>query len=421
MTQLPLGQQSYERTFGRMPEIKLVNRFFEDNPTNRVDETALLTRPGTRFQKQIGGGRIRKIFWQDGAFGGDIFVVAGTSLYRYDPEADTVTQITGVIQGDGTPDMAVVVGPGYEHLFIADGLLFQVYTGTGFATGTLTLDLVSGGPNIASQTVQIGTVYYQWTTGNVDTGTPDGSSGSPFLVSTGADDEGSLANLVLAINATGTPGVTYSTALTGQNTIVSAEQPTATTVEVTSRTTASSNNSVAISVTGSELSWDDSTLDGAGAETLIGVAMPDGRAVSQVTSLNGFALVTEANGQRVYFVRPGELTVEANDFFSAEDEPDEIVTIRQVGDTVAILGQNSIEYWYATGDTSPGADTFLPVSGRVYSLGVLPGSVVRIRDTITFVGTDDKVYVLQGPPEPLESNYGISERIRRARTAQREA
>jgi hypothetical protein len=120
-------------------------------------------------------------------------------------------------------------------------------------------------------------------------------------------------------------------------------------------------------------------------------------------------------------VQPGEITIEANDFFAAEDEPDEIVTIRQVGDTVAILGQNSIEFWYATGDTRPKADTFLPVSGRVFSLGVLPGSVVRIRDTIMFVGTDDKVYALSGQPEPIGTNHGISERIRRARAAQREA
>lgn len=420
MTNLPLGQQSYERQYGRMPQIKLVNRFFEDNPTNRAEQISLLTRPGTRFQKQVGSGRIRKLFWQEGAFGDDVFVVAGTSLYRYDPEADTVEQILGTVQGDGTPDMAVVVGPGFEHLFIADGLLFQVYTGTGFATGTLTLDAVSGGPNIASQTVRIGSVYYQWTSSSVDAGTPDGSSGAPFLVATGGDDAGSLENLASAINADGTPGTTYSTALTGQNTIVSAvAEPTF--VEVTSRTTASSNNSVATTVTGTELSWGNSTLAGAGVETLTGVAMPDGRAASQVSSLNGFALVTESNAQRVYFVRPGEITIEANDFFSAEDEPDEIVTIRQVGDTVAILGQNSIEFWYTTGDTSPGADTFLPVSGRVFSLGVLPGSVVRIRDTIMFVGTDFKVYSMSGQPEPLEPNHGISERIRRAQAAQREA
>jgi hypothetical protein len=420
MTDLPLGKQSYERLYGRMPEIKLVNRFFETNPTNRVEGVALLTRPGTRFQKQVGSGRIRKIFWQDGAFGNDLFVVAGTSLYRYDPEADTVEQILGTIQGDGTPDMAVVVGPGFEHLFIADGLLLQVYTGTGFATGTLTLGLVTGGPNITTQTVRIGSVYYQWTSGSVDTGTPDGSSGAPFLVATGGDDTASLENLASAINADGTPGTTYSTALTGQNTIVSAvAEPLS--VEVTSRTTASSNNSVATTVTGSALSWDNSTLSGAGVETLIGVAMPDGRGASQVTSLNGFALVTETNAQRVYFVRPGEITIEANDFFAAEDESDEIVTIRQVGDSVAILGQNSIEFWYATGDTTPGADTFLPVSGRVFSLGVLPGSVVRIRDVIMFVGNDDKVYALSGQPEPLQPNHGISERIRRARAAQREA
>lgn len=420
MTNLPLGQQSYERQYGRMPQIKLVNRFFEPNPANRAEEMSLLTRPGTRAQKIIGAGRLRKLFWQDGAFGDDIFVVSGQDLWRYDPGADTLVQISGVIAGDGTPDMAVVVGPGFQHLFIADGLVLQVYTGTGFATGTLSLDVLSSPPNIISQTVQIGTIYYQWTTGSVDAGTPDGSALAPYLVATGADDEGSLANMAAALNFTGTQGTTYSTALSGQNPIVSATS-TATELELTSRTTAASNNSVATVVTGGDMSFADSTLSGAGAETLQSVPLPDGRSASQVTSLNGFVLVVESNSQRVYFVRPGEVTIEALDFFSAEDEPDQIVTARQVGDSVALLGQNSIEFWYATGDTTPGADTFLPVDGRVYSLGVLPGSVVKLRDRIVFVGNDDKVYSMAGEPVPVGLNYGISERIRRARTAQREA
>lgn len=419
MTQLPLGQQSYERQYGRMPEVRLVNRFFEENPTNREFGTALLTRPGTRLQKAIGTGRVRKIFWQDGAFNGDVFVVVGPDLWRYDPEADTVDQILGVIAGDGTPDMSVVVGPGYQHLFIADGLVLQLYTGTNFGTGTLTLTPATP-PDIDTQTIQIDTVYYQWTSGSVDAGTPDGSATNPFLVAVGADDEESLANMALAINATGTPGTTYSTALTGQNTLVSAES-TVDTLTVTTRTTAASNNNAVLAVTGAHLAWGNPTIEGSGTESLSGVPLPDGRSAVQVTSLNGFLLAVESNSQRVYFVRPGEVTIDPTDFFSAEDEPDELVTARQIGDTVALLGQNSIEYWYATGDTTPGADTFLPVSGRVFSVGVLPGSVVKIRDTLMFVGNDDKVYALAGAPQPVGNTNGISERIRRARTAQREA
>ncbi len=53
---LPLGVGAYSRTYGKMPEIKLVNRFFEENPTNAVDGAALLSRPGSNALTGFGEG-----------------------------------------------------------------------------------------------------------------------------------------------------------------------------------------------------------------------------------------------------------------------------------------------------------------------------------------------------------------------------
>lgn len=418
MANLPLGKQSYERQYGRMPQIELVNRIFEPNPTNRAEETALLTRPGTRLQKTIGSGRVRRLFWLEGAFNSDVFAVVGQSLWRYDVENDTVVQILGTIQGTGQPDMAVASGPGYQHLFISDGLLFQVYTGTAFGTGTLTLTPDTP-PDIDTQTVQIGDVYYQWTTGSVDAGTPDGSSGAPWLVAQGADDEESLANMAAAINLSGTGGTTYSTALVSANTQVTATSD-ATSLTVTTRTVDPANNTIALGLTGDHLAWGNATIQGSGAETLTGVAMPDGVGARSCATLGGFVCVSQSAAQRIYFVAPGEITIQATDFFAAETVPDEVYALRTVGDRLIVLGSKSIEAWYLTGDTTPGADTFLPVDGLARKIGVVDGSIAELNDQIMFVATDDQAYVMSGNLEPLPQNFGMSERIRRARAALRE-
>lgn len=71
----------------------------------------------------------------------------------------------------------------------------------------------------ANEVIQIGGVYYKWTSGSVDSGTPAGTSANPWLVLLGATAQDSLQNVWEAINATGTPGTTYSTALTAHPTM----------------------------------------------------------------------------------------------------------------------------------------------------------------------------------------------------------
>lgn len=65
-----------------------------------------------------------------------------------------------------------------------------------------------------SETVTLLSTRYQFTSGSVDAGTPAGTTTNPWLVDLGATVAESLENLRHAINGTGTPGTTYSTALT---------------------------------------------------------------------------------------------------------------------------------------------------------------------------------------------------------------
>lgn len=71
----------------------------------------------------------------------------------------------------------------------------------------------------SGEQIQIGGVYYRWTSGSVDAGTPAGTSANPWLVAYNASVETCLLNVFEAINASGTPGTTYSTALTAHPTM----------------------------------------------------------------------------------------------------------------------------------------------------------------------------------------------------------
>lgn len=94
---------------------------------------------------------------------------------------------------------------GYDLL--ADTRPANVFT----ATGQLDPD--------GTEFIRIDNIYYRPTTGSVDAGSPAGTSANPWRVALGVDAAASLLNLFQAINGTGTPGTTYSTALTVHPTV----------------------------------------------------------------------------------------------------------------------------------------------------------------------------------------------------------
>ncbi len=409
MTSVPLGKQAYNRQYAQEPEIELLNRFFEENPTNQVEQAALLTRPGSTIFTGAGAGPIRRISHQPGVFDGDLFYVSDQTLYRYD--GTTTTTITGLVQGTGNPSMTFVAGPGYEHLFIADSLTLQYYDGAAAATGTLT---VSGGVIIAADTVTLDTVYYEWTAGSVDAGSPAGTLANPYLVAMGGDDTDALANLVLALNATGTPGTNYSTVITAAHTTVEGVSSDATTLLARARTRGTGGNSIATTETGANISWAAATLEGGGAEALNGVVTPDDVGIISLTTLASFVLAVVTNSQRFYFIRPGELTIDALDFAEAESEPDFLIEVKRIGDAAYFFGQSSTEVWYASGDTDA---PFFPQQGLAFSQGALEGTPVAIRNLVYLVAEDGIAYQVSGGVNPISTN-GISERIRIAKKAQ---
>lgn len=410
MTSIPLGQGAYKRTYGQEPEIHLLNRFFEQNPTNQIEGFALLARPGSKELVSRGTGPIRLNATQRGAFGNDLFFVSGTELYRYD--GATTTLITGVVADNGNPSADFVVGAGYQHFFIADGAFLQYYDGETPAQGTLT----ASGAIIATETVMIDATYYEWTAGSVDAGTPLGTFADPFLVDLGADNAAALLNLKNALDLFGVAGTDYSTA-TQINFNVTGFFSDTTTLIAKARVRGVGGNTIPIAETGANIAWGAATLLGGGVHSLNVVPTPDDVAMVSVATLGSHLVTVVANSARFYWVLPGELTIDAFNFATAESEPDELTQVMRIGDNVWMLGETSTEVWYLNSSTDPNASRFLRQQGLAFSQGILEGTAQQVRTQAVVVAEDGIVYEIVGGPRRI-SNNGIEERIRKSIAAQ---
>ena len=102
MVSVPLGRGAYERLYTGSPEVELVNRWVEENPTNLKEGVALIARPGTTpvTQFDTGGypdyGSMRGNYTLGGLFFDSLFVVCGYNLYRINKNG-TIIPIAGAI------------------------------------------------------------------------------------------------------------------------------------------------------------------------------------------------------------------------------------------------------------------------------------------------------------------------------------
>lgn len=412
MATIVLGVGAYERLYAKEPIIRLENRFLEANPTNLKEQTALLTRPGTSLLRNFGGGKYRRSFTEPGMFNGDLFTVNGQTLFRWSGSG-TPTTIIGEIKNEGPPSITWVKGAGYQRLFIADGLLLQYYDGGTHATGLLT----AVAPVDGSEIVRIGDTYYIWSNA-VDSGGPDGSALKPWRVRQTGDP---MQNLADTIMYNGTPGYSFSSALAGPSTTVTARAtggPPADQIQFEAISENADGNSIVTESLGTlNVTWANPSLVGGGVHALHGIMMPDGVGAKAVCSLKGYCLVAVAASQQFYWIEPGEVTIDPLNFANKESSPDNIQDIVRVGDNALIVGESSTESWYATGQLDA---PFAPVAGRVYNRGALDGTVVVVKDSVILVGDDGVVYQIGyssggGADYGVSriSNHGIEERIRR--------
>lgn len=413
MGSIPLGYTDIRRGVSDAPQIRVVNRFFEDDPTNQVEQVALIARPGLKRWLQMGDGPIRGVYSQSGTFNEALFVVSGDALYRVDVD-ETITFIGSGIFGRGLR-ASVSMAATDEALFIADGRTLWLYVENGFSVGTLT----ATGAVETGDKIKIDDTYYQWTDGDVDTGTPAGTSGAPWLVALGADNLAAFSNMRLAINEAGTPGETYSTALTVHET-VQATGATETFLKVAAREPGVEGDTIATTVeTGANIAWGAAVLADGGTPSLTTVLMPTNAEDVEVGPISvgyiaGYIIIVVAQGfgfnGRFYWIEPGEIVVDPLNFATAERSPDGLWSVRVVGDQFWLLGVNTTEVWYPTGDFDA---PFLRIQGRLFDRGIWSGTDVQIRDKVFVIDQNGMPVVVQDGPREI-GRPDIVERIRKA-------
>jgi hypothetical protein len=137
---IPLGKGSWRRDRADAPDFALVNRFFEQNPTNTDEQAALIERPALVEFLEAGDGPGRRLFRQPGFADGALFHVSGPDFYKHSmnpaTRVVTTTQITGVIAGDYAPDICATD----TYLWITDGVDLMYTDGSAALTAIVTPD-----------------------------------------------------------------------------------------------------------------------------------------------------------------------------------------------------------------------------------------------------------------------------------------
>lgn len=409
MADIPLGRADYHRSVAKEARVETRNRYFEQNPVLVSGLSALISRPGLRRWLYVGDGPVRGTYSQPGSFKDALFVVSGNAWYRVDKDG-TVTLITaGINPGAAPVSMAGTgtIGTVPEFMYLADGRNLWLYTENGYATNT-----ISGSP-ANNDVVNTGAIYYKFTTGSVDAGTPDGTVANPWLVAKQLDDAGSWLNFGAAITGTGDPGTDYSTALE-VNTLVETQGVGETSVTIRALTVGIGGNGIACGETGAGLAWTHATTTGGGDISVSTVDTPDNVGPISVGYIASYVVVVPAQGEgvngRFWWIAPGETTIDPLDFATAERAPDPIYQVVVFVDQFWLPGQTTTEVWYFTGNID---SPVLRLQGVTFDRGTWPGTALQVKESMIIVDNDGGVFQIAGGLKRI-SNPAIEQRIREA-------
>lgn len=140
-----------------------------------------------------------------------------------------------------------------------------------------------------------------------------------------------------------------------------------------------------------------------------------GAGATSVAFFRGYWLASEAGSDAVYYQVPAATTWNALQFASAEYAPDKIVCLRVVGDMVALLGESTTEFWYATGNSSSPLE---PVAGLKFDFGCrAKAAAVNCQGALAWVDSDCNVRLFTGGEPRIISDSGLAEQIRKTPAA----
>jgi hypothetical protein len=150
-----------------------------------------------------------------------------------------------------------------------------------------------------------------------------------------------------------------------------------------------------------------SSLWGYDGTTLAAIATPDSFDVAKVIVAASRAVVISKDTGQFFWSDPLEDDIEALDFATAENQPDRLLDMVFIDDTLVLGGAETIEFWPNTGDAE---NPFQPLEGRVIEKGVkATGCMVPFGSTFAAVTNGNQVIL--GNEDNIISNPGLEEKI----------
>lgn len=124
MPSIPFGVTSYKRDNGNLPRLRLKNMVVEPSPVGNDQGVMLLSRlPLVQDGANIGPGPVYGIFQENGVFGGDTFVLSGTTVYREGVSIGSVTGSGPVRWAASSSEVVLTIG---GNAYSYDGTDFQI-------------------------------------------------------------------------------------------------------------------------------------------------------------------------------------------------------------------------------------------------------------------------------------------------------
>lgn len=409
MADVPLGRADYSRLVPNEARIQLRNRYFESNPVLTDGGATLIARPALKYGLAVGDGPVRGVYSQPGSFEDCLFTVSDDDWFRVDTNLAITHLQSGIAGGNKAISQAATgnIGTTPEYCYMANGSILYLYVENGYAAGVLT------GSPANNDVVRASAMYYKFTTGSVNAGTPAGTVANPWLVALGITDQISLQNLADAISNNAVGGSEYSTALT-VNPDVSIVSTSATAMSVRATAVGTLGNGIPTTETGAAIAWGAATLTGGGAPQVTQVQTPGDVGVIAVGYIASYIIVVPAQGEgingRFFWIEPGETTIDPLNFATAERSPDPINNVVVFTDQFWLPGSNTTEVWYFTGVLdSPVAR----LQGVTFDRGTWPGTALQVKESMMIIDSDGGVFQVAGGLQRI-STPGVEERIRKA-------